>query len=114
MFELKHDQFGDETEAAALAEAAGLTPRAFDFGEVHNAFHWHDFSSVVYVVRGELTITVRDSGERCTLRPGSSITAEARVVHREDSDGYRAVVGFDCDPATIRPPIDRDPAMLAT
>jgi len=114
MFTMTHDQFGDEAEAVALAEAAGLTPRAFDFGEVHNDFHWHDFSSAVYVVSGELTITVRDSGEQCTLRAGSCITAEARVVHREDSVGYRAVVGFDCDPATIKPPIDRDPAQLTT
>ncbi len=111
-FTLKHDQFDDEAGAVALAEAAGLTPRAFDFGEVHNEFHWHDFSSVVCVVDGSLTITVRDSGEQCTLRPGSCISAEAGVVHREDSAGYRAVVGFDRDPATIEPPIDRDPALL--
>lgn len=112
-YAIEHDQFTDEEGAIALATAAGQFPRAFDFAEVHNDFHWHDFEAMVYVVSGEITITERDAGDSCSLTAGSTIRATtSRLVHKEDTDGYRAVIGFLRDPAEIERPIERDPALL--
>ncbi len=112
-YELALDQFTDEAGAIALAEAAGQHPRAYDFGEVHNDFHWHDFEAMVYVISGEITLTERETGESCTAGAGTTVRAlGVRQVHREDSDGYRAVIGFLSDPADIQRPIDRHPTTL--
>ena len=113
-YELKLNQFSTEEEAVALATAAGQFPMAFDFDAVHNDFHWHNFEAMLYVVSGEITITERDTGDACTLTSGSTIRATTpQLVHKEDTEGYRAVLGFLSDPAEIKQPIDRDPALLA-
>ena len=110
-FSCTPSQFADESEAIALAEAAGEHPLALDIEAVQNDFHWHDFQTTTYIVEGELTIDVRDSGERFVCGPGTVIRAETRgIVHRETSDGYRAVFGFDRDPRELTMPIDKDPA----
>ncbi len=113
-FTTKYEQFRTEEEAIALAEAAGQHVLTFDVGEVNNDFHWHDFQTTVYLVSGELTVTERDTGQTCTLVAGATLRGdEARQVHREESAGYRIVIGFDEDPSTITRPIDRDPALLS-
>ena len=107
---IKHEQFGSEAEAVELAQAAGLTPIALDL-EPSGEDHWHDFEATVYLVEGSMKVTVVDTGEQCELVAGSSISGGASgTVHREEGAGYRAVVGFACDPSTLTLPIDKSPA----
>lgn len=109
-FDCTFDAFTDEAGAIALAESRGEHPLALDIEAVENDYHWHDFRTTIYLVRGELTVEVRDSGERVTCGPGTMIGAgEPGVVHREMTDGYRAVFGFDRDPRTLTMPIDKPP-----
>lgn len=104
------DSFADEAEAISIAEARGEHPLALDIAAVENDFHWHDFQTTIYMVSGELTVVGRDSGERYTCGPGTMLRAEeAGIVHREITDGYRAVFGFDRDPTTLTMPIDKPP-----
>ena len=109
-FTLTNDAFADEAEAIAMAEAAGEHPLALDIDAVENDFHYHDFGTTTYIVSGELTVVVRDTGEQYTCGAGTMIKAdEIGIVHREISDGYRAVFGFDRDPKTLTMPIDKPP-----
>lgn len=101
--------FASEEEAIALAEEAGLVPLALDL-EPSGEDHWHDFAATVYITDGSLKITDVDSGATFELTAGCSIKAEAGGVHREEGAPYRAVVAFDCDPATLTMPIDKPPA----
>jgi len=104
------DSFADEAEAMSIAASRGEYPLALDIDAVENDFHWHDFQTTTYIVSGELTVELRDSGERYTCGPGTMIRAgESGLVHREISDGYRAVFGFDRDPKTLTMPIDKPP-----
>lgn len=107
-FTLTPDAFADEAAAIALAESKGEHPLALDIKAVENEFHWHDFQTTVYIVSGELTVIARDTGETYSCGAGTMIRAdEGGIVHREISDGYRAVFGFDCDPKTLTMPIDK-------
>ena len=109
-FTLTNDAFADETAAIAMAEAAGEHPLALDIDAVENDFYWHDFQTTTYIISGELTVIARDTGEQYTCGAGTMIRAdEAGIVHREISDGYRAVFGFDRDPRTLTMPIDKPP-----
>lgn len=101
--------FSSEDEAMAHATAAGLTPLALDL-EPSGEDHWHDFGATVYVVDGSVTITDVASGSSFELMAGCSIAAAPGAVHRENGSPYRAVVAFDCDPATLTMPIDKAPA----
>ncbi len=104
-------RFADEAEAITMAKERGEHPLALDIEAVENDFHWHDFQTTTYIVGGELTIEVRDTGERFVCGPGTVIeTDRPGIVHREISDGYRAVFGFDRDPRELTMPIDKDPA----
>lgn len=101
--------FSTEGEAIALAEAAGLIPLALDL-EPSGVEHWHDFAASVYVIDGSVKITDVESGSSYELTAGCSIKADPGAVHREEGAPYRAVVAFDCDPATLTMPIDKSPA----
>ena len=106
---LRTGEFTTEHEAMTLAEAEGLVPLAFDL-EPTGVDHWHDFAAKVFVVDGSVTITDVDSGSSFSLTAGCSIQASPGAVHREEGAPYRAVVAFDCDPATLTMPIDKSPA----
>ena len=107
-FSLDAEQFADEAGAIAIAEQRGEHPLALDIDAVENDFNWHDFQTTTYIVSGELTIELRDSGERYVCGPGTMIRSQTpHIVHREISDGYRAVFGFDRDPRVLTSPIDK-------
>lgn len=107
-FSCTPDRFAGEAEALAMAAEAGEHPLALDIDAVDNDFHWHDFQTTTYIVDGELTIEVRDSGERFVCGPGTVIRAATpHIVHREVSAGYRAVFGFDRNPRELTMPIDK-------
>jgi quercetin dioxygenase-like cupin family protein len=104
--------FDDEAQAYAEIEAMGYHAMAFDFPAEENDFHWHDFDSVVYVTDGEITLSTED-GESITCQRGAKIVAKAGLVHREQSPGYSAIIGFAVAPETLTQPINKPlPVML--
>lgn len=102
-----------ESEAINEAKAAGLYPVTIDVPPTTNDFHWHDFSTTIYILEGSLEVTERDSGVTYILVAGDKALAGPRFVHREKHDGFKAVFAFDQDPATLKMPINRSPAELA-
>ena len=96
----------DEAQAYAEIEAMGYHAVALDFPAEENDFHWHDFDSVVYVTSGEITLS-RDDGESITCQRGAKIVATAGFVHREQSSGYSAIIGFSVAPETLTQPVNK-------
>ena len=98
--------FEDEAQAYAEIEAMGYHAMAFDFPAEENDLHWHDFDSVVYVTGGEITLSLED-GQSVTCQRGAKIVATAGVVHREQSLGYSAIIGFSVAPEAIAQPVNK-------
>ena len=98
--------FDDEAQAYAEIEAMGYHAMAFDFPAEENELHWHDFDSVVYVTAGDITLS-RENGESITCQRGAKIVAKAGLVHREQSSGYSAIIGFAVAPETLTQPINK-------
>ncbi|MDH4172002.1 MAG: cupin domain-containing protein [Acidimicrobiia bacterium] len=111
-FQISYGHFDTETEALAEAAQLGLSPVTVDFEAENSDLHWHDFASRVYVTDGNVRIETVD-GQTCELHRGDMIEADARVVHREITRGYRAVIGFAADPTSLSRPINKDPAELS-
>ena len=98
--------FDDEAQAYAEIAAMGYHAMAFDFPAEENDLHWHDFDSVVYVTAGEITLS-RENGESITCQRGAKIVAKAGLVHREQSSGYSAIIGFAVAPETLTQPVNK-------
>ena len=99
--------FEDEAQAYAEIEAMGYHAMAFDFPAEENDLHWHDFDSVLYVTAGELTVSVEGEDESVTCQTGTKIVATAGVVHREQTPGYRAIIGFSVPLESLTQPINK-------
>ena len=98
--------FEDEAQAYAEIEAMGYHAMALDFPAEENALHWHDFDSVLYVTAGELTVSLEE-GQSVTGERGAKIVASAVVVHREQTLGYSAIIGFSVAPDALTQPINK-------
>jgi hypothetical protein len=99
--------YKDEADAYAQIEEAGYHAVPMNFSALKNDYHWHDFDSLIYITKGELTITEQESGESRTCGPGSKIIGTAGLVHREQSEGYSAILGFAVDPRSLSQPVDK-------
>ena len=99
--------FEDEAQAYAEIEAMGYHAMAFDFPAEKNELHWHDFDSGVYVTGGELTLSAEGEGGSVTCQRGAKIVATAGVVHREQTQGYSAIVGFSVPLESLTQPINK-------
>jgi len=97
--------FEDEAQAYAEIEAMGYHAMALDFPAEENDLHWHDFDSVLYVTAGELTVSVE--GESVTCQRGAKIVGTAGVVHREQTPGYSAIIGFSVPLESLTQPINK-------
>jgi hypothetical protein len=107
--DIAYDHFSTEQEAVAEIQEKGYWPLTLNFEAETNDCHWHDFDSVVFVLEGKLGITETGTGESCVCGPGTRIEAKAGVLHNEEHQGYRAVIGFGIDPATLTQPINKPP-----
>jgi len=105
--DITSDHFTTEEEAVAEITAAGYWPLTIEFPPEKNDNHWHEFDSMVFVLKGEVALTEADTGEHCVCGPGTRIIAKAGVRHREAHHGYKAVIGFSVDPATLTQPINK-------
>jgi len=99
--------FTDEADAFAQCEAAGYTAHKYDFPAEDNDFHWHDFDSLTFITSGELTVFDVTSGESRTCGVGTKIVGKKGVVHREQTSGFSAIIGFADDPKTLSQPINK-------
>ena len=99
--------YKDEADAYTQIEEAGYHAMPMNFAAFKNDFHWHDFDSLIYITKGELTITEQESGESRICGPGSKIIGTAGLVHREKSEGYSAIFGFAVDPRSLSQPVDK-------
>ena len=100
-------RFTEEADAFAQCDAAGYTTVKFDFPADDNEFHWHDFDSLTFITAGELIIFDVDSGESRTCGAGTKIIGHKGVVHREQTSGFSAIIGFAEDPKTLSQPINK-------
>ena len=103
-----------DNEEAALAEiaAAGYHAVTLDFPAETNTDHWHDFDSFVFILEGEVEITEAETGESYRCGAGTRVAAPGGVLHRETTDGYRAIIGFSVDPATLSQPVNKPPPVV--
>ena len=107
--DIRFNHFSTEKEAVAEIKERGYWPLTLDFHAETNDSHWHDFDSVLFVLEGELGFTETGTGESCVCGPGTRIDAKAGVLHNEEHQGYKAVIGFAIDPATLTQPINKPP-----
>ena len=105
--QVSHAYFSDESVARAEIEAAGYHPLTISVPAQSKATHWHDFDSLIFILDGEVTITVADSGERCVCRKGTKVVAPARVAHSEETEGYELLLGVSCPPAQMTRPLNK-------
>ena len=110
-FILTEGHFSTEEEAFAEIAARGLHALAIDRSAEENEFHWHDFDTVTFIVDGTARVEFED-GTSMQCGAGARIEAPARVVHREASPAYRAVLGFSMNPADMTQPVNRPVAQL--
>lgn len=92
---------GTEPDALAEISAMGWYPLASDVAPEHNEPHFHPFDSIVFIVDGVLRFHDVVTGEFHVCPPGTRIDDLGDNLHREDHDGYRAIVGFAQDPAVL-------------
>ena len=105
--DIKYDHFSTAEEARAEIEAAGYHPVEATFEPEKTEDHWHDFDSMVFVLDGEVTLTDIDAGETCTCGKGTRVLGKAGVAHREDHQGYKALIGLSVPPAQLTQPINK-------
>ena len=107
-----HDHFSLPEEAYDELKRNGLFPVEMDVPAVKNESHWHEFSTSIYILDGQLIITDASNDQVFTAGPGSRVDVPGRVLHHEQSGGYKIIAGMSVDPATLDGPIDLDPGLL--
>ena len=97
------------TEAQAFAEIAARGWHALvrEVVGTNEELHWHDFDTVVYVVKGTAYAALED-GTLVKAGASSKVEAPAGLVHRDVVDSnYRAIFGFSVDPKTFTQPLNK-------
>lgn len=107
------DAFEGEPQALREIEARGWHPLTFPAPAEISEWHWHDFEALIFILEGTLRIEFEDGRDAFVCAPGARIETADHVVHREVTDGYRAVFGLSVDPAQITTPINKPAAELA-
>lgn len=107
--DIQYDHFSSEDEARAEIESAGYWPITIEFPAEKNADHWHDFDSLLFVLEGQLTVTYAETGESCVCGPGTRIVGTAGVLHHEEHEGYKALIGLSVEPAKLTQPLNKPP-----
>ena len=109
---VNENHFDTASKAFAEIRKAGQVPVEMNVPAVCNESHWHRFSTWIYVLEGTLYITDTTLGRTLEARRGSRVEVPERVLHSEESEGYKIIAGMSVDPASITVPIDLDPTEL--
>ena len=105
--------FRDPHQASAEIEAQQLYAIEMLVPPVSNESHWHHFSTRIYILDGELTITDHGLNQAFTAGPGDLVEVPQRVLHSEFStQGYKIIAGMTVDPVGLTGPIDLHPSLL--
>ena len=107
--DINYKHFSSEEEVMAEIEAMGRHAVPLEFSAEENEDLWHYFESSVYILDGVLELTVAETGETCICERGTRISAPAGVLHREKTEGYKAIIALAVDPATLSQPINKPP-----
>jgi hypothetical protein len=109
-----HDHFSTLDEAQKEIAEHQLYPIEMAVPPVDNQSHWHDFSTRIYILDGELQITDISTGNTLRASAGSLVEVPERVLHTEFSvSGYRIIAGMTVDPSGLTGPVDLDPDLLS-
>jgi hypothetical protein len=111
-FSLTPGAFQTEAEAVREIEARGWHALTFSVPAEVSDWHWHEFEAVIFKLEGSIRIEFEDDRPTFECVPGCRIEAADRVVHREATDGYRAVFGVSVNPAQITMPINKPAEQL--
>lgn len=106
-FTIQPNAFETEADAVREIEARGWHALTFPARAEVSEWHWHDFEALIFVLEGALRIEFEDGREPLECAPGARIETADNVVHREVTDGYRAVFGLSVDPAKLTNPINK-------
>jgi len=101
--------FTDEAQAYSEIDAMGYHAVTLDFAAEETPFHWHDFDSVVYITGGALQLSVEGEERPIRCERGAKFVASAGVVHREQTEGYSAIIGLSVAPEVLTQPINKAP-----
>ena len=107
--DIDYNYFKEESEVLAEIKAAGYFPLTLNFPAESNGDHWHDFDSMVYILEGEITVTDTKTGESYTCGAGTKVMAPGGVLHREQTVGHKALIGFSIDPVQLTQPVNKPP-----
>jgi len=95
------DAFSTKEDALASIAAIGWHPLVREVKPERNEPHVHPFDSVIYVIDGSMDFFDVDAGEFRRCGPGTRVEDFGANLHREDHNGYTAVVGFAQDPVEL-------------
>lgn len=102
------NHFGSQDQVFDELEINGLHVVEMDVPAVNNEPHWHDFSTWLYILEGELLITDTEQDKTFKAVRGTRVDVPERVLHCEESAGYKIIAGMTAmpsDPAHVdRPP----------
>ncbi len=94
-----NNHFSSEEQVFDELEINGLHVVEMEIPAVKNESHWHEFSTWFYILEGELLIT--DTAQDKTLKatPGARVDVPERVLHSEESAGYKIIAGLTSLPS---------------
>jgi kynurenine formamidase len=99
-----------EEAAVALAADMGFHAIAYDYEDVDEPLHWHEFDSVTWVIDGNGAFA-DEHGNVTTVTSGCRLEAPAGWLHRSLAGGVgRVVVSTNLPGEQWTSPINKDPA----
>jgi hypothetical protein len=91
--------FSSEDHVFDELEMNGMFIAEMDVPAVANAPHWHSFTTWMYILEGELHITDTGQDRTLTAKKGARVDVPERVLHCEESSGYKIIAGMTEMPA---------------
>jgi hypothetical protein len=99
-----------EDEALAEAASLGFHAIAYDYTDVDEPLHWHEFDSVTWIIEGSGEFA-DEHGEVTEFTAGCRLQAPAGWLHRNLAGGTgRVVVSTNLPGEQWTTPINKDPA----
>ena len=93
------NHFSSENQIFDELEINGLYVAEMDVPAVTNESHWHDFSTWLYILEGELLITDTALDKTLKATKGARVDVPERVLHNEESGGYKIIAGMSNMPS---------------
>lgn len=109
-YRFSQDEPITEAEAVAAAEAMGFHSLAYDFVDVDEPLHWHEFDSATWLIEGSASFA-DEHGQVTHAVPGCRVQAPAGWLHRAIAGGAgRIVIATNLPGSEWSAPINKDPA----